>query len=323
MSSDEEKRQGPQEPPNGGARAWGVALGAFAAQITTFLSSQSSNAISWIGSLQAFFLFLLGAISGPLSDRLGVKAVVIPSGLTLGVLGGMACGMIFTPVVSCVGQYFTTRRAWAMVVVVSGAAVGGIIFPITLNRLLISFGWSVRDIGFIMLVLIIYAAFQWPYILTNAGFLLALLGHYAPIFYIPDYALERRMSSQLALYQVAILNAPSFFGRLIPNFAGDKLGRFNITIFTYAACAILLFCWTAAISNAAIMVWIAFFGFLSGGAFSLYSPSVAQVCPNPSDISTNYGYLEASMFSGAAFMAGLIYQIIARLLLEKRPWAVA
>jgi hypothetical protein len=33
MSSDEEKHQNPQEPPNGGARAWGVALGAFAAQM--------------------------------------------------------------------------------------------------------------------------------------------------------------------------------------------------------------------------------------------------------------------------------------------------
>jgi hypothetical protein len=84
------------------------------------------------------------------------------------------------------------------------------------------------------------------------------------------------MSSQMALYQVAILNAPSFFGRTIPNLAGDKLGRFNITIFTYAACAILLFCWTAAASSAAIMVWIAFFGFFSGAAFSLYSPTVAQ-----------------------------------------------
>ena len=111
---------------------------------TTFLASESSSAISWIGSLQAFLLFLFGAASGPLSDRLGVKAVVVPAGLALvfsvmmtslsreyyhfilaqGVLGGTACGMIFTPVVSCVGQYFTTRRAWAMGVVVSGAAVG-------------------------------------------------------------------------------------------------------------------------------------------------------------------------------------------------------
>lgn len=270
--------------------------------------------------MQAFFLFLLGAASGPLSDRLGVKAVVIPAGLTLvfsvmmtslsheyyqfilaqGCLGGMACGMIFTPVVSCVGQYFTTRRAWAMGIVVSGAAIGGIIFPITLNRLLnyhhLSFGWSVRIIGFIMLALIIYASIvtkefsprrqnnllllsafkQWPYNFTNLGFFLALLGLYTPIFYISDYARQHGMSNQMALYQVAILNAPSFFGRIIPNFTGDKVGRFNITIFTYIACAVLLYCWTAATSSAAIMVWVAFYGFFSGAVFSLYSPTVAQ-----------------------------------------------
>ncbi|KAL3463633.1 putative monocarboxylate transporter [Aspergillus heterothallicus] len=408
MLSDEDKRQNSGEPPNGGLRAWSVALGAFAAQMCTFgyintfgifqsyyseafLSSKSASAISWIGSLQAFFLFLLGAVSGPMSDRLGVKAVIIPASITLifsvmmtslshqyyqfilgqGVLGGMACGLIFTPVVSCVGQYFTTRRALAMGVVVSGAAIGGIVFPVTLNRLLnhhnLSFDWSVRIIGFIMLVLLIYAclvtrefsprrqkdtflpsAFKsWPYNLTNAGFLLALLGLYTPMFYIADYALEHGMSSQMALYQVAIFNAPSFFGRTIPNFVGDKIGRFNMTILTYASCAVLLFCWTAATSNAAIMVWIAFFGFFSGAAFSLYSPTVAQVCPNTSDIGTyigqglaicsfgalggtpingalirNYGYLEASMFSAAMVTAGLICQIIARFLLERRLSAV-
>ncbi|OKL55696.1 hypothetical protein UA08_08994 [Talaromyces atroroseus] len=90
-------------------------------------------------------------MSGPLSDRLGVKFI-----LAQGVLVGIACGMIFTPVVSTVGQYFTTRRALAMGIVVGGAAISGIIFPITLNRLLntnrIGFGWAVlcpnpSDIG--------------------------------------------------------------------------------------------------------------------------------------------------------------------------------
>ena len=33
MSNDEGKRRDPLEPPNGGDRAWGVALGAFAAQM--------------------------------------------------------------------------------------------------------------------------------------------------------------------------------------------------------------------------------------------------------------------------------------------------
>jgi MFS family permease len=103
---------------------------------TTHLADYSASSISWIGSLQAFFLFLFGALSGPLSDRLGVKVsnkptnlinsqmVVIPAGATLvfavmtsslcteyyqfilaqGVLGGITCGMIFTPVVSTIGS---------------------------------------------------------------------------------------------------------------------------------------------------------------------------------------------------------------------------
>lgn len=246
------------------------------------------------------------------------KAVVIPSGLILvfsvmmtslcteyyqfilaqGILGGMACGMIFTPVVSCVGQYFTTMRAYAMGIVVSGAAIGGIIFPVTLNRLIgeIGFGWAVRVVAFIMLALLIYASIttkefaprrkkdlflpsafkSWPYNLTNAAFLIGLLGAYTPIFYISDYAISRGMGTELALYMVTVLNAPSFFGRIIPNFAGDKVGRFNLSIISYLACAILCYCWTAASTNAGITVWIAFYGFFSGAVFSLYSPTVAQ-----------------------------------------------
>ena len=238
--------------------------------------------------------------------------------------------MIFTPVVSTVGQYFLKWRAWAMGVVVSGAAIGGIIFPVTLNRLLgqIGFGWAVRVVGFIMLALIIYASIvtkefaprrkkdlflpkaftNWAYILANLGFLIGLMGLYGPIFYVSSYSLARGMDPQLALYQVAILNAPSFFGRIIPNFMGDKFGRFNMAIIGYVACAVLCFCWTAATSTAGITVWVIFFGFFSGAIFSLYSPTIAQglssvvitsiyeqqqltgtVCPNPSEIGTYIG----------------------------------
>ena len=111
-------------------------------------------------------------------------------------------------------------------------------------------------------------------------FLLALLGLYAPIFYIADYALEHGMITQPALYMVAVLNGPSFLWRLIPNFAGDKLGRFNITIFTYAGCAILLFCWTAATTRAAIIVWIVFFGFFSGAAFPYTRLCCSRLAPS-------------------------------------------
>ncbi|OGE47147.1 hypothetical protein PENARI_c059G07417 [Penicillium arizonense] len=39
----------------------------------TFLSAQSESHIAWIGSLQAFFMFSAGLISGPMMDRYGPK----------------------------------------------------------------------------------------------------------------------------------------------------------------------------------------------------------------------------------------------------------
>ena len=37
------------------------------------LSEYSPSDIAWIGALQVFLLYLGGALSGPLSDRYGVK----------------------------------------------------------------------------------------------------------------------------------------------------------------------------------------------------------------------------------------------------------
>jgi MFS family permease len=39
----------------------------------TLLQDQSPSSIAWIGSLQTFFLFAAGLISGPLMDRYGPK----------------------------------------------------------------------------------------------------------------------------------------------------------------------------------------------------------------------------------------------------------
>lgn len=56
--------------------------------------------------------------------------------LAQGVLGGLACDMIFILVILTVGQYFVKWRAWVVGVIISGVAFGGIIFPVTLNRVL-------------------------------------------------------------------------------------------------------------------------------------------------------------------------------------------
>ena len=276
--------------------------------------------ISWIGSLQVFLLFLGGLFAGPLSDLYGLRAVLVPSSVVLvlavmltslattyaqfiglqGILFGLACGMIFTPTVSVVGQYFTTKRAWAMGVAVSGASIGGIVFPIVLDRLLnasaLGFAWSIRVVGFVMAMLLAFAvavtkehaprrkrdlllphAFRSPaYVFTLLGFFFSLLGFWAPIFYIAEYSSTIGIDARQAFDLVAIMNATSFFGRTLPNFVADRAGRFNTNILMTLGTSIIIFSWTAANSSAKITTWIALYGFFQGALVSLITPCLAQ-----------------------------------------------
>lgn len=81
-----------------------------------------------------------------------------------------------------------------------------------------------------------------------------MFGLFTPFFYLPSYAVSRGMSAELASFLVAILNAASFFGRVIPGVLGDKWGRLNIFFVAGIVTAIMIFCFTSAKTNAQIIV---------------------------------------------------------------------
>lgn len=62
--------------------------------------------------------------------------------LAQAVLGGICLGLLFSTSLAIVGHYFNARQGLALGVVMAGAALGGVIFPITLNRLLNDVGLS-------------------------------------------------------------------------------------------------------------------------------------------------------------------------------------
>ena len=65
----------------------------------------------------------------------------------------------FNPSVAVMGHWFRRHRATAIGIVVSGGAVGGIVFPILLQHLIpvIGFGWTVRIIGFVIMACFVVA----------------------------------------------------------------------------------------------------------------------------------------------------------------------
>ncbi|EGC46651.1 monocarboxylate permease-like protein [Histoplasma capsulatum var. duboisii H88] len=170
--------------------AWLQVLGAFSLNLNTWglmnaygafqafyelelLSSRSSSDISWIGSTQAFLMFIISMVVGPIVDA-GYLRSLLGMGSLLAVLGlfmtslcneywqvfvaqaitmGLGFGCLYVPAPTIVSQYFHASTALAMGASSAGSALGGVIYPIIFTRLQprIGFPWATRVLGFIVL----------------------------------------------------------------------------------------------------------------------------------------------------------------------------
>ncbi|KAM3462066.1 hypothetical protein MY5147_009868 [Beauveria neobassiana] len=147
------------------------------------LSNHSSFDISWIGSFSTFALFSGAPIAGILVDRVGPTVLLIFGSVAMllavfmtslcqqyyqfflaqAVLLGASMSCLFCPAIATVSRYFQKNKGLAMGVTVGGSSAGGVIWPIVLNELLnkdeVSFGWTIRVVGFIMLPLLVLTLF--------------------------------------------------------------------------------------------------------------------------------------------------------------------
>ena len=74
--------------------------------------------------------------------------------LSQGLCTGIGNGLIFCPLLALLSSYFIKYRSMAIAITASGAATGGMLYPAIVESLLpkIGFGWTVRVVGFVMLV---------------------------------------------------------------------------------------------------------------------------------------------------------------------------
>ena len=304
-------------------------------------ATSTSSQISWIGSIQAFFLVVIGVVTGPIFDKgylqplLWVGSFLTVFGLMMtsictkywqlilaqGVCVGLGSGCLFVPSIAVVATYFTTKRALATGIAVGGSSIGGIIFPITFRRLqpVIGFGWATRVIGFITLALLAVAiavmrtrlppkpgrSLLQPSALKNKtfslvsfGMLVGFIGLYVPMFYIQTYALTKQITSNTdyAFYLLSILNAGSFFGRILPNFLADKTGPMNMLVPCTVAAGTLCLAWIAITNVTGITVFAALYGFFAGAYVSLLPPVIVELTPDMSVVGT---WMGMSLFIGA------------------------
>lgn len=212
--------------------------------------------------------------------------------LAQGILLGISMGLVQFPAMAAVTQYFDKKAGAALGLVISGSSIGGVVIPIALSKMLnstnLGFGWSLRIVGFVLVPLLSFScitvrsrvpprksafllpsAFKDPtYCLLIAALFFMLIGMFAPLFYMPTYAVERGMDATLASYLLAIINGASTFGRVVPGVLADKFGRLNVFMFGGLASGVVICCLNLAKSTAALVVYSVIVGFTTGTIIS-------------------------------------------------------
>lgn len=223
--------------------------------------------------------------------------------LAQGICSPLGLNCIFQAGTSTIPTWFFKKRGLAYGVMAAGSGLGGIIFPIMASHLIpkIGFGWAMRTIAFMILGLMIVAnftvssrlpprprkfalkVFLEPFkdvrfvLLTVASFLF-FMGLFIPINFIEVIAIHNGMSIRLAGYLLAVLNAASIFGRIIPGALADKVGKFNMqSLWCSVAGIVVLALGLPASSNAAFITFAALYGFASGAFVSLLPAQIAEI----------------------------------------------
>ncbi|KAJ7730873.1 major facilitator superfamily domain-containing protein [Mycena maculata] len=312
------------------------------------MTEKSASEIAWIGSCQIALQFVLGLPVGKAFDAgyfhhlMIVGSVIYCSSLWIlslakpnqyylvffaqGVGLGVGLGLTFLPALGVAAHHFSRRRGLAIGIMTSGASIGGIIFPILLNRLLFHHGFVVGVrataalITGLMLVANVLMRARYPetravskaslrlilsdlpYMAFVLGGILIMLGLFYPIFYLQLYSVKRGISEKIAFYTISFVNAGGLFGRLIPNFLADRVGSFNVIIpvtFLTAACVLAML----GVSNSGGIIAISLlYGAMNAGFVSMTPALLAELSNNRSEIGLRMGVWFT--LTAAAAMAG-------------------
>lgn len=177
---------------------------------------------------------------------------------------------------------------------------------------MIGFAWATRVIAFIMLGTLLVslavmrvriqpaqkrslldktALKELPFMLFALGVFFGFMGIYIPFFYMPFFALQKipGVTADFSVYAIAILNAASTFGRIVPNHFADKTGPLNMIVPCALISAVLAYCWIAVENKAGMIVFCILYGFFTGSFVSLPPTTIVMLSPRLEIVGTRMG----------------------------------
>lgn len=189
----------------------------------------------------------------------------------------------------------------------------------------VGFRWSVRILGFtalatlILPVVVMQQRFKpqqaralldlttftdLHFMIFSFGTLVGFTGVYVAVFYLSYCGLARGLTDpSLSFYLVAIFNAGSVVGRIVPNWASDKIGPFNVIVPGAVVSGILMLCLLAVNSAGGIIAIAVLLGISTGIFIALPGVLFNALSPDKSKVGTRIG-MGFAFFSPAVFLGG-------------------
>ena len=275
--------------------------------------------VSLVFSLCALLWFSTGVPGGMLADRFGPRGVCLAGVVCLAAgpalaaqassveilyltysLGvGVGIGLSYVPSVGAVQRWFTTNRALATGIAVSGIGAGNLAFPPLAAWWIGVFGWrgAYLALAALVLVLALPAAMavenrrvrpgvtqggaplpgatlgtalrsQQFWLLYVVAFLICV-GFFVPMVHLAPYANDRGYSAAQGVTLVSLLGLGSLVGRFAVAGIADRLGHMRSLVGLAAGLGLMFLLWWAAQSYWALAVFAVLFGSLYGGYVAL------------------------------------------------------
>ncbi|KAG6009147.1 hypothetical protein E4U21_003216 [Claviceps maximensis] len=329
----------PPPPPDGGygwvctacvllvnAHTWGLnsSYGVFLAHYLAHQTFPGATALDYafVGSLSISCALLVSPIATVCAREFGTKptmfaGVVMESAsllcasfahkiwhlfLTQGLLFGLGMGFLFTPSVSIVPQWFSTKRSLANGIAVCGSGLGGLLYSLAAGAMIqtLGLGWTFRILGILAFVVNtactllikdrnkIIGSSQLAFdttLLKRPEFLLLLgfgwfsmFGYVVLIFSLANYANEIGLGASEAALISAFFNLGQGLGRPLMGYWSDRTGRINMSGFmSLLAGVVVLVVWINAKTYGVLVFFALLGGSLAGTFWATIGPVTAEV----------------------------------------------
>lgn len=243
--------------------------------------------------------------------------------LTQGVLVGAAFSFMFIPGTTIIPQWFLKKRALASGTVVSGSGLGGIIFSLSVNRIIHITGSQVWALRYLCLattflgavatamirprnykkapvtrkyfveqarLLLDFSIFkEFSPLCVSVWFVFSFLAYAMELYTLADYGTSVGLSANQGSAITAIFNVGQFFGRPLLGFVADKVGRINLTLYITTFNIITLFAWWLnSFSYGSLIAYALISGACMGVGNLMMQPLAADNVSHPSKFPAAY-----------------------------------